>query len=98
MSIVTSYVKYRNNFEIFDAIISFSEIKLGNISEIIFSNVMENYVSLFDDVRSFFDYKIWWKLPLISGIFGNEARTFVEIVVIVKTVVIPNETLAAVAS
>ena len=37
-------------------------------------------------------------IPLISGIFGKEARTFVDIVVIVNTVVIPSETLAAVAS
>ena len=35
---------------------------------------------------------------LISGIFGNEALTLVDIVVIVSTVVIPRDTRAAVAS
>ena len=35
---------------------------------------------------------------LMSGILGSEARTLVEMVVIVKTVVMPSETRAAVAS
>ena len=41
---------------------------------------------------------IYTSRAFISGILGSDALTFVDIVVIVNTVVIPNETRAAVAS